>query len=805
MGTQFVHQLAAVVVVLGAAPAMAAGDAPEQDDAPQLAEVTVTARRVAAPLHDSAVSATVLGGNWLEETATFRPEDLVLPGIKIGPAGVTDVLSIRGIASGINFGFEQSAPCFNDGVWFGSSRCSRIGYLDVERVEILKGPQPTYYGKNAIAGAFGIVTRKPQPEFSAGMDAWHEFNHDEFALGGMLNQPFGERVAARIAVRRRELDGYMSNSVDGRKDPRQRDAMGRFALRASPIETLTLDLKLEIADDRSTTTSQHVRCDPEAFANPRLINPAFEDCRMDRTRSARYEPGAFGSEALALFDDPDRPGERFHNELVSTLAAAAWRLPGGHAMTANVAYYDQRFHAWAKPDQSWNQRVLARFDDSTRLVSQELRFDSPMDRKWSWTAGAYHEDIARDNSPFTQVSLPAGRAILTNWREDSRSWSMFGEAGIGLTGTLTLHAGGRYTEARRGIVADRTVYLFSPDNRADGSDQWSYAVPASVTQQTTPPPIATAKSRRDDAFTPALSLEWRPGDGRMFYLGWREGFKAGGFSSFLTGDLAQLGFRPETVTYWEAGLKFGTDGGAWRFSAAVFDGDYRDLQVSVVDPDSPTPLGTVLTRNAGGARSRGVDLEGAWIFAPGWQADIAVYYLDATYGNFRDASCYPTPRQTIAQGCVRIGGAELPVDATVCQDNAGVNCAQDLSGFPTSYAPQWSGNLALRYGRALRAAAFGRPLKLSAAVEVMATDSYYTSVNGAPGSRQGGFTKVDARIGLGTLDKGQGWEVALIGRNLTDKLYANWYEPLVNGGTNSGWSANTARPRQIGLQMRLGF
>ena len=117
-----------------------AGAVQAETDRAALEEVVVTARRIEERLADVPLSVTVIGGLRLDEFAVTRWEDLTLPGIKIGPAGLLDVLSIRGIASGLNFGFEQSAPVFVDGVWFGSSRSSRSGFVDVERIEILKGP-----------------------------------------------------------------------------------------------------------------------------------------------------------------------------------------------------------------------------------------------------------------------------------------------------------------------------------------------------------------------------------------------------------------------------------------------------------------------------------------------------------------------------------------------------------------------------------------------------------------------------------------------------------------------------------------
>jgi iron complex outermembrane receptor protein len=776
-----------VMTILATAPVSAIAATPE------LEEVTVTARRVEERQWDVPISVDVLDGRWLDETAIAGWDGLALPAIKNGPAGVMDVISLRGMASGIDFGIEQSVPTYDDGVWFGSSRASRIPFVDGERIEVLKGPQPTYFGKNAVAGAFSKVSRKPQPDFSAEVAVYREFEHDETTLTGILNLPLNDRAAVRVAGRARDMGGYMQNSVDGSRTPRQIDRLGRVSLRFKPGDVLTLDAKVEYAFDRTSgRETQYVRCEPQTFTNTRLLNPAVEDCNFDLQRSFRFDPAAFG-EALNLFTDVERPGERQDLELLSTRVAGGWQFPSGYSLQAIVAYYDQDFFAWVKPDQSWNQRMLVGFDDSTRVDSQELRLASPQGGRLEWMVGAYREDVARDNAPLAQVALQAGGASVTNWWEDSAAWSVFGEMGLRLSDTMTLRPGARYTRGRRGIVANKTYYRLAPGGA--GTDQWSFAVPQTLTQVKY---VATAQARRDDKFTPEVALEWRLRESQLLYLNWREGYKAGGFSSFLDGGTDKLRFEPEAVQYWEGGIKERGADGSWQVSAAVFNGEFRNLQLYVVNSE-----GNGATRNAGSAHSRGFELELARVLGAHWQVAVTFSLLDAAYDDLRDAQCYASPVQTIAQGCVRTGGNPLPPDATVCQGIAGVICTQDLSGFPTSFAPHWSGMVSLKHRRSLDIAAFGGLLELRAALDCMATSSYYTSVNGAPGSKQGGFAKLDARLAIASSD--DHWEVALIGRNLTDRLYANWYEPMVGGGFNSGWFATTARPRQIGIQVRRTF
>jgi iron complex outermembrane receptor protein len=193
------------------------------EDLLQLEEVTVTGRRVAESRATVGASVVVLDGAFLDDYALNAPDDLHVAGVKFGAAGITDVQSIRGMQSGVNFGMEQSAPCFLDGVWFGSSRCARTSLLDLAQLEVLKGPQPTYYGKGAIAGAFVMTSRKPSGEFSGELTAFHKVKHNETALGGALNMPLGSRMATRLAGRWRNMDGYLVNRANDRRDPRQRD------------------------------------------------------------------------------------------------------------------------------------------------------------------------------------------------------------------------------------------------------------------------------------------------------------------------------------------------------------------------------------------------------------------------------------------------------------------------------------------------------------------------------------------------------------------------------------------------------
>ncbi len=490
---------------------LATGQVLAETSGARLEEIVVTARRVEERLSDVPLSVTVVGGARLDEFAVTRWEDLTLPGIKIGPAGILDVLSIRGIASGLNFGFEQSAPVYVDGVWFGSSRSTRSGFVDIERIEILKGPQPTHYGKNAIAGAFGIVTRKPEPDFAATVDTYYEFEHDETAVTGMLNLPLGETLAARLAGRWRDLDGFMTSTVNGRRTPQQRDELGRLALRWTPRTDLTLDGKLEYSQNTTRgRETQYVRCEPPAFAAPRLLNPDFEDCQMDEARGFRYDRDAFGA-AIGIFDNPDRPGELLENEVLSGLVSGELDPPE---------------RARARPRRRLLRPGLLCGGQGGSLVDpagdRRLRGLEPAVEPGDPAAFRAGRPLVLDcSAPITSRALATMRRLRKprcrralrrsrNSREDSDAWSLFAEAEVSLVRALSLRLAARFTEASRDFDADQTFYVLTPNAAAPGPDPWSFAVPVSITPVRF---IETRQSRRDEELTPAATLEWRPARG----------------------------------------------------------------------------------------------------------------------------------------------------------------------------------------------------------------------------------------------------------------------------------------------------
>ena len=185
--------------------------APGIGQANELEEIVVTAQKRAESLADVPISMTVVSGEQIQAKGVSTLEQLAysIPNLKITQTALANRIAIRGIATGDNKGFEQSVAMFVDGIYYGRDQLVRLPLVDLERVEVLRGPQPTLFGKNAIAGAVSVVTRKPTEEFEASVDVMHETEAEETRFTGVLSGPLGNGVRARLVANYREMDGYV--------------------------------------------------------------------------------------------------------------------------------------------------------------------------------------------------------------------------------------------------------------------------------------------------------------------------------------------------------------------------------------------------------------------------------------------------------------------------------------------------------------------------------------------------------------------------------------------------------------------
>ncbi|MGI9292545.1 MAG: TonB-dependent receptor, partial [Pseudomonadales bacterium] len=186
-----------------------------------LEEVLVTAQKRTESLSDVPISVSAVGGEKLSSAGLTEISDITayVPNLTMNETGIGTNISVRGISSGINQGFEQSVGMYIDDIYYGRAQLARAPFLDLERVEVLRGPQPILFGKNSIAGAVSMTTKKPGDEFEGDITALYEPEHGETDLRFSIGGPIVEGLSGRLAVLFKELDGYYDNTTLGRDEP----------------------------------------------------------------------------------------------------------------------------------------------------------------------------------------------------------------------------------------------------------------------------------------------------------------------------------------------------------------------------------------------------------------------------------------------------------------------------------------------------------------------------------------------------------------------------------------------------------
>ncbi len=745
-----------------------------QANEPVLEEIIVTATKREADLQEVALSISAISGATLDKFSISNFYDMDIPGVNIAQGGMNDNAFIRGIGqSSGNFGFENSAPYYIDGVYYGRARGTRLAWLDVERVEVIKGPVPTYLGKNASAGGISMTSRRPTDAADAYIDLYQEFEHDETVVTAAVSGPLSDNFRARLAAKFRDLrDGWMTNTYLDKEEPAQED----FLLRASAEWDLTDSFqayaKLETVNaEWEGRNTQQFDCQPNAN-----IDPAFEDCEFDTKRALWFDPA---NHPTGLWRRDLEAGDNFINdfEYIGGAVILTWDLAGA-TVTSTTAYYEFENEFYADASHSTFDRGMANFKEDFDQFSQEVRVHSETDGALSWMAGAYYD--SNDNVNATRNSLPVAMGMIVNRDndEDAESFGVFGEVAYDLSPQWRVVASGRYSDYEK----DNTYVQEIRVNAVPGLP-WTDAMVAGAASFSIP------NSQGDNKFQPSIGLEFRPSESAMYYATYKEGFKAGGLDHQTTSNNPETQrIESEEVEAFEAGARWDLVDGRVRLNASAFHAKYTNLQVSLFDPTASGGAGAFLTGNAGGATTKGIEVDTQWALTENLTFGAYLSILDAEYDEYEGVNCYAVPAQTQAGGCLPLVNA--------AGESAGRG--QDLSGTPLQFGPDLSGTLTLDY-----AAPIGTDMELFTNLSLFFTDDYQISADGDPDLVQKGYAKLDLRAGFGAAD--QRWQVALVGRNLTDEEIFEWAGNTPLAGNTSHFGL-LKRTRQIALQgtLRLG-
>jgi iron complex outermembrane receptor protein len=603
--------LAAAAASVGAAslpaPALA------QDGAAAADEIVVTARRREETLQDVPLSVSAFSSEQLELTGA---QDITAIGqstpnvtLEVSRGTNTTLTAfIRGVGQQDPVaGFEQGVGIYLDDVYLNRPQAAVLDIYDVERIELLRGPQGTLYGRNTIGGAVKYVTRRlaAEPAFSV-RGAYGSYNQIDVVASGSL--PLSETFRVSGAIASLNRDGFGTNLTTGQDNYDKKILAGRLSAEFEPSANFLIRLAGDVTQDDSSPRQGY-----------RLIGTAADPRLSDRfdTRAGITNFGplrdnevqAYGWQATVEF----KPSE-------------AWTLKSITAYRGDETETPIDFDSTAR--RTFDVPAIYK----NKQFSQELQAVFEGDR-FAGVLGAYYLDANAFNG-FDVIFSTISSFTLGD--VDTETWAVFGEGTFDLTDTLSLTLGGRYTNDERVSRVVRQTFLGVPSPFFGNNAALSITAPVVVNGQQVVPTFNGA--REDTDFTPRVILAWKPAEALNLYASFSEGFKGGGFDprgNFANADV-RAGFRPESVDSFEVGAKARLFDGRLLANTAVFVSDYTDVQIPgsviVQTPTGTNFVGTVT--NAGAAEFNGVEFEGTAFLTDALTANLSLGYIDAEYTEF---------------------------------------------------------------------------------------------------------------------------------------------------------------------------
>lgn len=589
----------ATVAVLAAAPTFAQTAPPTA--APQTAtpqttwveEVIVTAQRRSESLQDVPVTVTVFGAEEIKQARIQSIGDVSTrtPGMQFDafPASQPRI-AIRGIGSSDKGAAgDPSSAVFVDEIYIGRPAGVAFDAYDVERIEVLKGPQGTLFGRNVVGGAINVVSRRPDLDvFDAGVQATVGA-YDQFDVAGFLNAPIVEgRVAARGSLSWRTHDGYVENTFTGNDVEDEDTLSGRFQLRAEPTPGLRMSLTVDGTRDRATGPAQHVLDLDET-------DPLSSFWTIDRDRDVT-------ASAYDGYQDRDTWGVRAQVE--RDLSFGTLSYLGSYRDLDYAVSYDLD-----GGNQTFNFiDISGANEEQTQASSHEIRLLSLPDSAIQWVVGAYVFNQDVDRLDILQLDLGGVQTEIYTQAAELRSYAAFGDVTVPITDRLSLIGGLRHT------VDEKTYAISNTAGDAIIRGSEPFDVDAEADYEAT-----TWRAGLDYALTP---------DHLLYGLVSR-GFKSGGFQDTPESAADALDdFAPEYATQYEIGSKAQFLDGTLIWNNTVYVTDYSDLQTR------RTVGLSIVTDNAGAATIKGYETFLNW--RPNASAGLVVAYAwtDARFDEF---------------------------------------------------------------------------------------------------------------------------------------------------------------------------
>ncbi|WP_343045270.1 TonB-dependent receptor [Parasphingopyxis algicola] len=550
-----------------------------QAETGQVGTIVVTARRREESLQDTPVAVSALSAAELEnrQIETLTEVYRYVPNVQFSTAasGTTGASSVfvRGIGQ-IDFitTAEPGVGVYLDGVYLARVTGAALDLADVERVEVLRGPQGTLFGRNTIGGAVNVVTRTPREAFEGRLEI-SGGSQDRFSLMAGISGGLADGLAAGLTVMARTDSGYGTNltsQTGSQQLGKAEDYAARLQLHAMPSDATTLDLAFDYLDHEGTPA-------PHTLV-------AFQPSAATAAYNAAFPANPIGAQFLN--SEPDLDAVRLSAPMVDDLEVYGVAFTAAHDFdNVTLKSITSYRHQEGRSGQDFDGTpaiFLDQFIDSRQWqFSQEIQLSGEDDLgRLNWILGGYYfAEDGRFNSSILLSGTPI--TILTN--NHTESWAGYGQLSYELFDDFRVTLGARYTDETKrldGVTTNFGGFVLVPPT--DLSDSF-------------------------DNFSPKIGIDYRVSDDLLLYASATRGFRSGGFNGrpFSPADLTS--FDAETVTSYEVGFKSELADRRIRFNAAAFYNDYTDIQLTAVTNSGGATV--VRTGNAATAEIYGFEAE----------------------------------------------------------------------------------------------------------------------------------------------------------------------------------------------------
>ena len=774
----------------------------------EIESITVTARKKAESMQSVPMAIFALSDKDIRDRGIDDIYELstYVAGLEQPRLAIQSRLSLRGVSSGDNQSFEQAVGTYVDGIYRGRMNQQRAGFFDMERIEVLKGPQVTLYGNSSIAGAISMITKRPEDEFSGHVTVAYELNYQERLIDAAVNLPITDQFSMRFAGKFREDDGIAYNEFSGTNEPSIKDEAFRISALWQPSEQLSVFMRHEQSNYRLDGYPMDVlkHVDENGAPWPGSIYTGINDGKLNVGNDSIFQ----------------ELGTYWHTKSEETALEIEYEFDNV-IFTSVTGFSEYTFRQNYDSDWTAVSMINSNLAEEYLQYSQEFRLAGDINDSLDYMVGVYYQQDDLENEFFAEFNMPIVLSAIfgfpsttftplvspfarpLNLDQDSKQWSVLGNVNYDISEKLSFSLAMRYAKMqKKAMQAQGTTDIEHNPSHGDLTDiRWlsdfgllsnpDYLASPTTFIHSTPgseQPILVPEhlfsygflsgslgalhtfndlERNEDHGMFNLSMKYQMTDNSLLYASFANGAKAGGFDLYYEGDNPEEAeYEDEKASVYEVGVK--NDWHNLRLNLAAFYGKYDDLQVGIFNGG----IGLVVT-NAPSAISRGIDAELTWQVTENLTVYSNVEYLDFYYDHFPQANCSRTDSLLTGQ----------------------VFC--DWTGDSAPFVPKFSGSISLDHFYPLNSHYDLRQL-----VVYSYKDEHTTSSDNEIQTRQEAFGLLDYRIEL--QNTAHDWRISIAFRNLFDQSY-NTYTTLIPLAPGGAFAHQLEKGRQMALELNYTF